>query len=192
VFLTGGVDVDPANYGESRKPCCGHTDPPRDGTELALVRWALADHKPVLGVCRGVQLLNVALGGTLFQDVKGELPASIKHDYFPTPAEPRRDRLVHGVLVTEGSRLRGILGEGEVQVNSMHHQGIKELAPGLVANAFAPDGLIEGVEQANGHFLVGVQWHPEELAETSPAMRRLFAAFVQAAAERRGSSAPVG
>jgi putative glutamine amidotransferase len=187
VFLTGGVDVDPANYGESKLELCGQTDPPRDWTEMRLVRWALADHKPVLGVCRGIQVINVAAGGTLFQDVMGQRPHAIKHDYFPSPGGHQRHDLVHGILVTEDSHLAQIMGTANVQVNSMHHQGIKDLAPGLVPSAVAPDGLIEGVERSNGQFFIGVQWHPEELTETSPPMRRLFRAFLDAA--RPASSA---
>src|SRR5262249_17376526 len=156
VFLTGGVDVDPANYGEAKLERCGQTDPPRDWTEIRLVRWALADGKPVLGVCRGIQVINVAAGGTLFQDVKAQRPDAIKHDYFPTLGGYQRHDLVHGILVTEDSRLAQIMGTDRVQVNSMHHQGIKDLAPGLVPNAVAPDGLIEGVEGNNGHFFLGV------------------------------------
>lgn len=186
VFLTGGVDVGPERYGEARQPVCGRTDPPRDWTELTLIRWAAADHKPVLGVCRGMQAINVAHGGTLYQDLHVQYPDAIKHDYFPTANGPSRDALVHEVRVDPGSRLGRVLGVGRSAVNSMHHQGVKELAPGLVASAFAPDGLVEGVEGANGHFLIGVQWHPEELAGAHPPMRRLFAAFVEAACDCRG------
>jgi putative glutamine amidotransferase len=182
VFLTGGVDVDPAHYGEPRHPKCGTTDGPRDGTELRLVRWALADRKPLLGVCRGVQVINVAAGGTLFQDVASQYGAAVKHDCFPSPGGYARNALTHGVSVTAGSRLERVLGVASAPVNSMHHQGIKDLAPGLVASAIAPDGLIEGIEGTNGQFLLGVQWHPEELADDSEPMRRLFTAFVEAAA----------
>jgi putative glutamine amidotransferase len=181
VFLTGGVDVDPAHYGEAREPLCGLTDPARDATELRLVRWAIADHKPVLGVCRGMQLLNVAAGGALYQDVAAQHPGAIKHDYFPSAGDYTRDYLVHEVAVLPESRLGRILGTGVVQVNSMHHQGVKALAPGLVSSARAPDGLVEGLEGANGRFLVGVQWHPEELAEKDEAMARLFREFIAAA-----------
>jgi putative glutamine amidotransferase len=181
VFLTGGVDVEPARYGEERHPLCGRNDPARDATEIQLVRWAVADHKPLLGVCRGVQVLNVAAGGTLYQDVAAQRPGALKHDHFPTREGGRRDFLAHPVRVAAGSHLARILGVGEAPVNSMHHQGIKDLAPPLAATAFAPDGLVEGVEGGNGHFLLGVQWHPEELADASAAMRRLFTAFVEAA-----------
>jgi putative glutamine amidotransferase len=181
VFLTGGVDIDPANYGEGRHELCDRSDPPRDWTELTLVRWALADRKPLLGVCRGIQAINVALGGSLYQHVADEYPAAIKHDYFSTAAQYARDYLAHPVRVRGGSRLGRLLGAELVPVNSMHHQGIKRLAPGLAATAFAPDGLIEGVEGADGAYLVGVQWHPEELAEAQAPMRRLFTDFIDAA-----------
>jgi putative glutamine amidotransferase len=182
VFVTGGVDVDPSRYGEERLPVCGASDADRDATELLLLRWAVADHKPVLGVCRGHQVLNVALGGTLYQDVTAQRPQAIRHDYFPVPGSPHtRDELTHDVELDRSTRLAGILGADRLRVNSMHHQGVKTLAPGLVASAFAPDGLIEGIEGTNGRFLVGVQWHPEELADRDPAMRRLFTAFLEAA-----------
>jgi putative glutamine amidotransferase len=182
VFLTGGVDVDPSSYGEPRHQRCGDTDPARDWTELRLVRWALADNKPILGVCRGIQAINVALGGSLYQDLGAQRPGGLRHDYFPAAdGTPPRDHLAHAVRVEPGTRLGRLLGAAEVAVNSMHHQGVRRLAAGLVASAFAPDGLVEGFEGVNGHFLVGVQWHPEELAERDAAMRRLFLAFVDAA-----------
>jgi putative glutamine amidotransferase len=182
VFLTGGVDVDPSHYGEPLHSLCGPTDRDRDWTEVRLIRWALADHKPVFGVCRGHQMINVALGGALYQDVGVQHPQAIKHDYFPSSGDYTRDYVVHDIEVTRGSRLGALLGAGRVRVNSMHHQGVKQLAPGLVASAFAPDGLIEGLEGVNGQFLVGVQWHPEELTDQDPAMRRLFGEFIAAGA----------
>jgi putative glutamine amidotransferase len=162
VFLTGGVDVDPARYGEPKLPVCGATDPDRDAVELLLLRHALDRHLPVLAVCRGIQILNVACGGTLYQDVAAQVPAALKHDYFPTAENPSRDFLAHDVTVKPGSRLGAILGGAVVPVNSMHHQAIKDLAPSLTPTAFAPDGIIEGVEGTNGQYLVAVQWHPEE------------------------------
>jgi putative glutamine amidotransferase len=183
VFLAGGVDVDPSRYGEQKHANCGATDTDRDAVELTLVEWALADHKPVLAVCRGFQVLNVACGGTLFQDVSSEFPAAIKHDYFPTAAgAPSRDYLAHYVTVAPDTRLGRYLGAERVAVNSMHHQGIKLLAPNLVPAAWAPDGLIEGVEGANGQYLLAVQWHPEELT-SQPGQRRLFTEFLAAAAK---------
>ncbi len=181
LFLPGGVDVDPSSYGEPRGPLCGRTDPARDWTELLFLRWALADRKPVLAVCRGAQLVNVAVGGSLYQDVAAQHPAAIKHDHFPVGGR-RRDELAHEVHVAEGSRLRRLLGSATLAVNSMHHQGIARLAPGLVAVATSPDGLIEGVEGDSDDFLLGVQWHPEDLVDVDARMRRLFEAFIAACA----------
>lgn len=141
----------------------------------------MEDGKPLLAVCRGIQVVNVAAGGTVHQDLATELPGAIKHDYFPRRGQYSRDLLVHEVKVAEGSRLASLLGASTVRVNSMHHQGIKELASGLRPTAYAPDGLIEGLESPNGHFLVGVQWHPEALVERDPRMQRLFTGFIEAA-----------
>jgi putative glutamine amidotransferase len=192
VFLPGGADVDPASYNEERHPLCDRSDPPRDQVELTLIRWAMEDRKPVLGVCRGVQLINLATGGTLYQDLNAQFPGSIKHDYFPFSGEYPRDYLAHEVRIAEQSRLGSILGASELKVNSLHHQGIKELGQGLVATAVAPDGLIEAAEWAGDHFLVGVQWHPEVLSDNDPAMRRLFEAFIDAAGEFRESQLMTG
>jgi putative glutamine amidotransferase len=180
VFITGGVDVDPSRYGEPKTELCGRTDPDRDAVEIALLRHALARDLPVLAVCRGIQILNVACGGTLYQDVTAQVPAALKHDYFPTPQQPSRKYLAHDVTVKPGSRLGHIIGDAVVPVNSMHHQAIKTLAPNLAATARAPDGIIEGVEGVDSPYLVAVQWHPEELTETQPGMARLFTTFVDA------------
>jgi putative glutamine amidotransferase len=181
VFITGGVDVDPSRYGEPKTALCGTTDPDRDAVEIALLRHALARDLPVLAVCRGIQILNVACGGTLYQDVTAQVPTALKHDYFPTPEQPSRKFLAHEIRVKSGSRLAGIIGNGAVSVNSMHHQAIKTLAPNLAPTALAPDGIIEGVEGTDGRYLIGVQWHPEELTETQPGMARLFSTFTDAA-----------
>lgn len=180
LFLAGGVDVHPDNYGHELGPLTGRTDLPRDLVELQLTRWALADGKPVLGACRGIQAINVAGGGTLYQDVHDERVNAIKHDYFPTQGYAR-DHRAHDVTLEEGSRLREIYGAATIRVNSMHHQAVRDLAPGLRATAHAPDGLVEGVEMEEAAFVVGVQWHPEMLAETDEGTRRLFARFVEAA-----------
>src|SRR5262249_978687 len=149
VFLTGGVDVDPARYGEQKHPLCGTTDRDRDEVELMLLNYATEVHKPGLAVCRGVQILDVAPGGPPHQDVTAQFPAAMKPDYFPTPANPSRDYLAHDVTVAAGTRLAAILGEAVVPVNSMHHQAIKDLAADLKPTAFAPDGIIEAVEGTN-------------------------------------------
>jgi putative glutamine amidotransferase len=181
LFLPGGVDLDPVAYAETPTALLGRTDPARDEIELTLTRWAMEDGKPLFAVCRGIQVVNVAAGGTVHQDIATQVPGAIKHDYFPVKGQYSRDLLVHDVEIPEGSRLRDLLGAPSVKVNSMHHQGIKRLAQGLRPTAYAPDGLIEGLESPNGHFMLAVQWHPEALVERDPRMQRLFTAFIDAA-----------
>lgn len=180
LLLPGGLDLDPATYGEPRRPDCGRVDPDRDRVELQFARWAIAEGKPVFGLCRGLQIVNVALGGTLYQDIAAQFSGAIKHDYFPTAGYPR-DHLAHEVTVSAGSRLGTLIGPAPLQVNSMHHQAVKELAPGLLPTAVAPDGVVEAVESPDQPFLLGVQWHPESLVERDLRMRRLMAGFVEAA-----------
>ncbi len=192
VFLPGGVDIDPDSYNEPRSNSCGRVDPDRDRTEIMFADWAMKDGKPILAVCRGAQLLSVAAGGTLYQDLGSEYPGAIKHDYWPKAGEQTRQDLVHPVNVVADTRLSRLIGANTLLVNSMHHQGIKELAPTLVANAFAPDGLIEGVESDSDDFVLGVQWHPEDLADSDPAMRGLFDAFVEAAEAWQNRTRSVG
>ena len=180
VFLSGGPDLDPARYGESRHSRCGQPDPGRDATEFALLQHAEERSLPVFAVCRGMQVLNVFAGGTLYQDIPTQVPAALKHDYFPTPDHPSRDAIVHEVAVSPDSRLFTILGEAMIATNSLHHQAVKDIGPGLRASAFAPDGIIESLECVDANrFVLGVQWHPEELAETNPMMRELFRKFVE-------------
>lgn len=184
VFLPGGADIDPATYGADPHPLCDKTDPARDRVEVSLARWALEDEKPVLGVCRGMQLINVAAGGSLYQDLAEELPGALKHDYFPFRAQGfARDHLAHEVRVAEGTRLARLMGAGPLAVNSMHHQGVRDLGRGLVPTAVAPDGLIEAIEGEREGYLVAVQWHPEALTDNDARTRALFADFIQAAAE---------
>lgn len=187
VLLPGGVDIDPVNFGEAKRAECGVVDPARDLVELQLARWAVEDGKPVLGLCRGLQVLNVALGGSLYQDIGAERPGALKHDCFPTEGY-RRDYLAHDVAVAAGSRLHAAFERPSIAVNSMHHQGIKTLAPQLLASGVAPDGLIEAIESGNGHFLVGVQWHPEVYEAADAPTRRLFSSFIAAAREGRSHS----
>ena len=188
VFLAGGVDVDPSSYHEPRKALCGRTDLDRDGVEILLTQWARAEGKPVFGVCRGLQIINVAAGGSLYQDCSEYEGDPLKHDYFPT-AGYARDYLAHTVTVERGTRLHDIFGADEVAVNSMHHQGLKQIADGLIASCTAPDGLIEALEAPGAGFCVGVQWHPEMLVDSDAGTRRLFEAFVEAAASRAAVAA---
>lgn len=185
VFLPGGADVDPASYNEERHSACDRSDPARDRVELAFVRWAMEERKPVLGVCRGLQIINLAAGGTLIQDLAALRPGSVKHDYFPFRDGFARDHLAHPVRVVEGTRLHRLAGRTEFAVNSMHHQAIERLGKELITSAIAPDGVIEGIETAEDYFLVGVQWHPEALLDADPKMRMLFEQFVAAAGDFR-------
>jgi putative glutamine amidotransferase len=185
LLLTGGSDVDPGCYGEERRPACGRIDRDRDRVELTLLRWAFEECKPVFAICRGMQLLNVVRGGTLHQDLASERPDGARHNYGAPAEGYHRDSLVHAIRAERGSRLRDILGGEHIEVNSLHHQGVKALAPGLRPTAFAADGLIEGVEAADGSYVIGVQWHPEELADSHAPHRRLFDDFVAAARRRR-------
>ncbi|HSJ13237.1 MAG TPA: gamma-glutamyl-gamma-aminobutyrate hydrolase family protein [Longimicrobiales bacterium] len=184
IFLAGGVDVDPESYHEPRAAQSGRTDPPRDRVEIQLARWAQAEGKPLFGVCRGMQIMNVAAGGSLYQDCAAYFEGAIKHDYFPN-AGYARNYLAHAVRITAGTRLHEVLRAGEVQVNSMHHQGLKEIADGLRPSAVAPDGLIEALEAPGEAFCVGVQWHPEMLVDDDAGTRRLFEDFVAAASAYR-------
>lgn len=180
ILIPGGVDVDPACFHEPAHPKLGRIDPARDRVEMQLAKWAVEDGKPLLGLCRGLQVINVALGGSLWQDLEAEYPNAIRHDYFPTYGF-KRDHIAHDVALAAGTRLRRVLEQDRIPVNSMHHQGIKALAPALRASAIAPDGLIEAAEGRNGRFLIGVQWHPEVFEMTDPHTSRLFKAFVAAA-----------
>lgn len=180
LLLAGGVDLEPATFGEAPHPQLGRTDRSRDEVELQLARWAIAEGKPVLGLCRGLQVLNVAMGGTLYQDIEAQIPGAMRHDYFP--GFPR-DYLAHEVSLTEGSRLRSAIGDPRLAVNSMHHQAVKSLAPGLLVSARADDGVIEAIEAPGPSYLVGVQWHPEVFEQRDERTHRLFQSFVGAAVQ---------
>lgn len=176
LFLAGGDDVDPSLYGETPHPRLGTVNRERDRVELTLLRWALQDRKPILAVCRGIQVLNVAAGGTLYQDIQAQVPGAKQHQYHRIG--PRNYR-AHEITVEPNSRLFGVLRTRVVAVNSLHHQAVKEVAAGFRVTARAvDDGVIEGIERVNGHFAVGVQWHPEALADEDNTMQALFDSFV--------------
>ncbi|MEK7715937.1 MAG: gamma-glutamyl-gamma-aminobutyrate hydrolase family protein [candidate division NC10 bacterium] len=182
VLLTGGGDMDPARFGEPRHPTVSEVSPARDALEIELTHWALERGVPLLAICRGLQVLNVALGGSLHQDIPSDLPSPLDHSQKALQ-QTRRSQPVHHVKLQEGSRLAKILGTLEVDVNSFHHQALKALGRGLTAVAWSPDGIIEGAEmQDGGRFVVGVEWHPEELVGHDATARSLFSALVAAAA----------
>lgn len=182
VVVTGGAfDIPPELYGEAPREGLGPVKAGRSHFELALVRLALSRGLPVLGVCGGMQLLNVALGGTLVQDISRELPSARRHEQAHDRAQPQ-----HPVEVKEGSQLADCLGKGSLMVNSTHHQAIKVVAEGLAVTAVAPDGVVEGVEaKDSGAFVVGVQWHPELLLDSVPPNLGVYRGLVNRARDRR-------
>jgi putative glutamine amidotransferase len=182
IVLTGGGDIDPRRFGETPHASVYDVSAARDDLELTLSRRSVEDDVPLLAICRGVQVLNVALGGTLYQDIPSDIPGSLLHSQKAPRMEPTHPVKVMG----EGTRLGAIAGAPELAVNSMHHQAIRTLGEGLRDVAWAPDGVIEAVElPGDDRFVLGVQWHPEELVGHDDAARRLFAAAVDAARRRR-------
>lgn len=184
LLLAGGEDIAPALFGEEPHPKLGTVDAERDAAEMVLARRALEMGMSLLAICRGIQVLNVATGGTLYQDILSQVPGALKHDCF-YPDYPR-DHIAHTVAVASDSHLAAIVGQtvgspAAVPVNSLHHQAVKALGAGLRAVAQAPDGIVEAVEGTGDAWVLGVQWHPEELACARADMRALFRAFVEAA-----------
>jgi len=181
LVLSGGGDVLPALYGADDSGLLWSVNEERDRAELTLARWALAEGRPLLAICRGIQVLNVAAGGTLIQDIATQVPDALPHS---SVASRPMHSVAHSVELASESRLLALLGTPTLGVNSAHHQAICALGAGLVVTALAPDGVIEGVEAPGQPFCLGVQWHPEAMLETAPAMRRLFEALVEAARAR--------
>jgi len=176
LLLSGGVDVDPDLFDEEPHPKLRRVDRERDDLELALTREALRRDLPILAICRGIQVLNVATGGTLIQDIPSAIAGGERHD-CPEP----RSRRVHEIETEPGTQLHDILGEETVSVNSFHHQAVGRLGDGLVASARCPeDGVIEGLEGPGGPFVVGVQWHPETFWNDSNSFQPLFDAHAKA------------
>ena len=180
LLLTGGEDVDPARYGEAPHPAVRATNPLRDATELALLDAARERRMPVLAICRGIQLLNVAMGGTLVQDLPSQRPSAIVHDQPHDQPHDRASR-THGVAIEPDTLLARAVGATHVEVNSYHHQAIDRLAAGLRVTATAPDGVIEGAEvDAPDWWVVAVQWHPEDLTtDVREWDRGIFRAFAE-------------
>lgn len=178
VLIPGGGDVDPVHYGADRHPRTERIDPERDATELLIAQWAVEDDLPLFGICRGHQVMNVAMGGTLVQDIPSLVQTDIAHDM---PRSLPRDARGHTVTIHPQSRLAGIMGSATLLVNSYHHQSVERPAPPAQVTAYAPDGVVEAVEVPDRRFTLSVQWHPEDLADNDEIMQRLFDAFVHAA-----------
>ena len=170
LLLPGGGDMDPKFYGQARIPACGEPNLLRDAAEPLLLRTFLATDKPVLGICRGIQVMNAVLGGDLYQDIK-------PFEHLPHNGHWAK---VHTVTVRRGTLLSRILGQDTVLVNSQHHQAVDRVAPGFTLAALSEDGIVEAIEKPDARFCLGVQWHPEWLSDADPAMQGLFDAFVNA------------
>jgi putative glutamine amidotransferase len=179
ILFTGGGDIHPHAYGESPHPVIKEIDEDRDRAEFRLLENSLKNGRPFLGICRGLQVINVGLGGKLYADIASQHAQALKHDFYPGWD---RNHLAHKVEVDKTSHLMKILGDHQQTVNSLHHQAVLQLAPGLIATAHSPDGLVEALEVKDHPFGVAVQWHPEWLTEHA-AMRGLFRALVEAASE---------
>jgi putative glutamine amidotransferase len=177
LLLSGGGDVDPSHFGESRHEKCGPAHAARDETELLLTRWVMGEGKPLLAICRGIQVLNVALGGSLYQDIGSQVPEALRHNWSSDAA---RKQTVHDVSVEPKTRLAGIVGTRSLAVNSFHHQALKDVASELVVTARAADQIIEAVEAPGHPFAIGVQWHPEEMSQDDTLAQRLFDALINA------------
>lgn len=175
ILFTGGYDVDPRRYGNAPHPKVEGIDIERDEMEVHLVQASVVKNKPILGICRGCQVINVALGGTLYEDLSDQFRGDVAHDRHDKP----RDYLAHVVDVKAESLLVNILASSHAQVNSLHHQGVHRLAQELQVTATAPDELVEAFEIPGHTFCLAVQWHPEELQAHEP-MRRIFEAFAEA------------
>lgn len=177
ILLPGGGDVDPLQYGEEAIPENGRVEPVIDAIDLFLAHHALAQGKPILAICRGCQVLNVAAGGTLIQDLLTQ--GSVKVQHFQ---KAPRWHASHYITLAKGSRLAGILGVEKLLVNSFHHQAVQLLGQGMVAVAHATDGVVEAIEMPEHPFALGVQWHPEVMVEHHPQQGRIFDAFIAASA----------
>jgi putative glutamine amidotransferase len=168
-LFSGGGDIDPSQYGEEPDCRLGEIDPTIDDFQLSLYAEVEKSGKPVLGICRGLQIINTVKGGNLYQDINNQIPNSYQHIQ-----SGKRTHSVHKVAVEESTKLYHIIGEAEVSVNSLHHQSIRELGQGLRVSARAGDGVIEAVESDSEEKIIGVQWHPEDMIDTSEVMNNLF------------------
>ena len=180
LLLPGGLDIDPRNYQQQPHRLTGSTNPSLDTLELALAHWALQEKLPTLGICRGMQLLNVALGGDLYQDLGEQYPDSLAHASWDLP----RNQFAHSIQIEAGSRMEKIFGQTVIESNSLHHQGIRKPGNGVIISGRSEDGVAELMEVTDHPFMLAAQCHPEELYESDPVWAKLFKAFVTACTQR--------
>lgn len=176
LLISGGPDIDAALYGEKNLPFNEDISPYRDFLEMYLIKKAIEQNKPLFGICRGIQIMNAAMGGTLYQDIHSQINGRelIKHSqtapkWYPT----------HTVIIEEGSKIHGIFGKNSIGVNSFHHQAVKDVAPGFTVSSRSEDGIIESIEYNDHIFAVGVQWHPELMWSKDYSFLGLFEEFVR-------------
>ena len=186
VLLPGGIDVHPSRYGEEERPACEKTDDALDTLELRVLQYAKERDLPVLGVCRGHQILNVFYGGSLIQDIPTEYRGEPKVAHrYPKESEAKRE---HAIAIEPGSLLRQLLGTPRITVNTYHHQAVKDLAPGFTVTARSDDGLVEAIEAPGDTFILGVQFHPEKIRDGDPRFNALFARLIEQAAKRSAAA----
>lgn len=176
LLLTGGGDIDPFLFGEEPHRNLGSIQPQRDQVEVTLIQYMLAAGKPILGICRGCQILNIAAGGNMYQDIYTQLHADLLQHSQIAP----RDHVSHYVHIKNHTLLYRIVNDEKIKVNSYHHQAVKDLAPGFVVSGTSTDGVIESFESSKHRFVIGVQWHPENLIYSHQSAQRLFQAFIEA------------
>lgn len=173
-IFAGGADIEPARYGEEKHPLCGETTPYRDEVEFLAFEKIMETEKPIMGICRGSQLINVALGGTLYQDIPSEIKTDLTHKQEHPHSEP-----AHEANVVSGSLLHSLIGKSRIHINSLHHQAIKALGDGLTPMAVADDGVIEAIVKDGERLIWGFQWHPEKTFDNSEDSRIIFKKFIE-------------
>ena len=173
-IFSGGADIEPHRYGEEKSEMCGETTPYRDEIEFAVFERAIKTNKPIMGICRGSQLINVALGGTLYQDIPSEIETDLTHKQEHPHSEP-----AHEASVVSGGLLHKVIGKSRIHINSLHHQAVKKLGEGLVPMAVADDGVIEATYLPGERLIWGFQWHPEKTFDNNEDSRLIFKKFVE-------------
>lgn len=185
VLLPGGGDINPERYTSEPEANIKLYDisDERDAMEIAMAKWAIEDDLPVFGICRGIQVMNVALGGSLVQDIPAHIETDLRHS-ITSPQEEARNTILHDVHIADDSLLSSIIGESTVPVNSLHHQALRDVASKATISATSPDGIVEGIELPEKQFVLAVQWHPEDLVDDDQRMENLFTSFVASARQR--------